>query len=67
MIRLDPLGLDLLYLQAKRYKPDHRVDVATVREFSGSLDAKKFSRGVLMTTFTKGAEPTCAQRPSRSP
>ncbi len=58
VIRLDPLGLDLLYLQAKCYKPDHRVDVATVREFSGSLDAKKFSRGVLMTTsrFTKGAE-----------
>jgi restriction system protein len=29
-----------------------------VRDFSGSLDAKTFSRGVLMTTsrFTKGAE-----------
>ena len=58
VIRLDPLGLDLLYLQAKCYKPDHRVDVAAVRDFSGSLDAKTFSRGVLMTTscFTKGAE-----------
>ena len=33
-------------------------NVATVRDFSGSLDAKTFSRGVLMTTsrFTKGAE-----------
>ena len=58
VIRLDPLGLDLLYLQAKCYKPDHRVDVAAVRDFSGSLDAKTFSRGVLITTsrFTKGAE-----------
>ena len=58
VIRLDPLGLDLLYLQAKCYRPDHLVDVAAVRDFSGSLDAKKFSRGVLMTTsrFTRGAE-----------
>jgi restriction system protein len=44
--------------QAKCYKPDHLVDVAMVRDFSGSLDDKKMSRGVLMTTsrFTKAAE-----------
>ena len=58
VIRLDPLGLDLLWLQAKCYRPDHLVDVAAVRDFSGSLDTKMFSRGVLMTTsrFTRGAE-----------
>jgi hypothetical protein len=36
VIRLDPLGLDLLYLQAKRYEPDHLVDVATVRDVSAA-------------------------------
>jgi len=57
VIKLDPLGLDLLHLQAKCYAPDHLVDVAAVRDFSGSLDDKKASRGVLTTTsrFTKGA------------
>jgi hypothetical protein len=57
VIRLDPLGLDLLYLQAKCYKPDHLVDVATVRDFSGSLDAKKMSRGVPRRTNVGWIEP----------
>jgi restriction system protein len=58
VIALDPLGLDLLYAQAKCYRPDHAIDVRLVRDFSGSLDDKKSARGVLMTTsrFTKGAE-----------
>ncbi len=57
VIELDPLGLDLLYAQAKCYRPDHAIDVRLVREFSGSLDDKKSFRGVLMTTsyFTRGA------------
>ena len=56
-IRLDPLGLDLLYLQAKCRQPDAAIDVGAVRDFSGSLDDKKTSRGVFVTTarFTKGA------------
>ena len=58
VIALDPLGLDLLYAQAKCYRPDHAIDVRLVRDFSGSLDDKKSARGVLMTTsrFTAGAE-----------
>ena len=42
VIRLDPLGLDLLYLQAKRYKPDHRVDVATVRDSPAASTPRNF-------------------------
>jgi restriction system protein len=58
VIALDPLGVDLLYAQAKCHSRDHAVDVGLVREFSGSLDDKKSFRGVLMTTsyFTKGAQ-----------
>ena len=57
VIALDPLGLDLLYAQAKCYRPDNAIDVGLVRDFSGSLDDKKSARGVLMTTsyFTRGA------------
>ena len=58
VIKLDPLGLDLLYIQAKCHAPHRPVDVGEVRDFSGSLDDKKYSRGVMMTTarFTKGAQ-----------
>jgi restriction system protein len=58
VIELDPLGLDLLYAQAKCYRRDNPIDVGMVRDFSGSLDDKKTSRGVLMTTsrFTRAAQ-----------
>jgi restriction system protein len=58
VIELDPLGLDLLYAQAKCYRRDNAIDVGMVRDFSGSLDDKKSSRGVLMTTsrFTRAAQ-----------
>src|SRR5262245_26315240 len=58
VIKLDPLGLDLLYIQAECHAPHRPVDVGEVRDFSGSLDDKKYSRGVMMTTarFTKGAQ-----------
>jgi len=57
VIRLDPLGLDRVYLQAKCYRPDAAIDAGMVRDFSGSLDARKTSRGVFITTsrFTKAA------------
>ena len=58
VIRLDPLGLDRLYVQAKCYRPDCLVDAPVVRDFAGSLEGKKTARGVLLTTsgFTRGAE-----------
>jgi restriction system protein len=57
VILLDPLGLDRLYVQAKCYAPDRAVDIASVRDFAGSLDDKKTARGVLITTsrFSRAA------------
>ena len=68
VIALDPLGLDLLYAQAKCYRPDNAIDVGLVRDFSGSLDDKKSARGVLMTPRASPGEPrsTCAASASRS-
>jgi restriction system protein len=57
VIDQDPLGLDRVYLQAKRYKQDTPVSEPEVRAFSGSLGAAKASKGVFVTTsyFTKPA------------
>ncbi len=53
----DPLGLDRVYVQAKRYKLDAPVSEPEVRAFSGSLGAAKATKGVFVTTshFTRPA------------
>jgi len=57
VIDQDPLGLDRVYLQAKRYKSDATVSEPKIRAFSGSLGAAKANKGVFVTTsyFTKPA------------
>lgn len=57
VIDQDPLGLDRVYLQAKRYKPETLVSEPEIRAFSGSLGAAKASKGVFVTTssFTRPA------------
>jgi restriction system protein len=50
VIELDELGLDVVYLQAKRLKPGTVVPVADVRDFAGSLDAHHASKGIVLTT-----------------
>ena len=56
VIDQDALGLDRVYVQAKRYA-DKPITPADVRNFFGSLDAMKASKGVFLTTstFTKDA------------
>ncbi len=46
----DPLGLDALYIQAKRWKAEHVVGIGDVQHFVGSLVGKKASKGVFITT-----------------
>jgi restriction system protein len=46
----DRLGLDAVYVQAKRWKADHTVGSADVQGFIGSLVGKKASKGVFITT-----------------
>lgn len=56
----DALGLDRVYVQAKRYKLDNSVGPAAIREFSGSLELHKASKGIFVTTssFTSSAKDT---------
>ena len=40
VINEDALGLDIVYLQAKRYAPGNGIGVDKVREFAGTLDER---------------------------
>jgi len=57
IISQDPLGLDRIYLQAKRYAVDRPIDRPKIHEFAGALLGKQGDRGVFITTssFTRGA------------
>jgi restriction system protein len=50
VIREDRLGLDLIYVQAKRYAADNPVGPDKIREFSGALDFTGARKGVFITT-----------------
>ena len=55
VIKEDRLGLDVVYIQAKRW--DGPVGRPAVQMFAGSLDGQKATKGVLITTssFTSDA------------
>jgi restriction system protein len=55
VIAQDELGLDVIYLQAKRLKPGSTVAVSAVRDFVGSLEAKHATKGIFVTTGTFSA------------
>jgi restriction system protein len=63
----DVLGLDVIYIQAKRYRPCTAVPVSAVREFAGSLDGRKARKGVFVTTatFPKSAATFVSAVPSK--
>lgn len=56
----DPLGLDQVYIQAKRYGAGNTVGPGEIRDFFGSLDRHKASKGLFVTTstFTASAKET---------
>ena len=55
IIKEDRLGLDFIYLQAKRWQGV--VGSGAIRDFVGALDAKKANKGIFITTsfFSKDA------------
>ena len=57
VIALDELGLDAIYLQAKRLKPGCSVSAPQVRDFIGGLETRHANKGVFVTTgeFTAAA------------
>jgi len=57
VIYQDALGLDAVYIQAKRYKEGSGISVESLRAFVGSLDEHNAAKGVFVTTshFTNEA------------
>ena len=57
IIKEDRLGLDIVYVQAKRWRPDRVVSRPELQKFAGALQGQRARKGVFITTsvFTKGA------------
>jgi restriction system protein len=53
-INQDPLGLDQIMVQAKRYAPDRQIDRKTIQAFIGSLAGQGVTKGVFITTSSFG-------------
>ncbi|HUE00297.1 MAG TPA: restriction endonuclease [Bryobacteraceae bacterium] len=62
-IKQDKLGLDFLYVQAKRWKDV--VGSPEIMKFSGSLTKKHANRGVFTSVFTKDALEYVEEMPQR--
>ncbi len=60
VIDQDPLGLDRIYVQAKCYAATNTVGSGAIRDFFGSLDRFKATKGLFVTTslFTSSAKET---------
>ena len=57
IVNEDPLGLDVVYVQAKRYASDNTVGRERIQQFAGALVGQGATKGVFVTTssFTRGA------------
>ncbi len=58
IINEDKLGLDVIYIQAKRWALDKTIGRPEIQKFAGALQGKRAKKGVFITTasFTKEAE-----------
>jgi len=67
VIDQDPLGLDRVYIQAKRYAADNLVGPHAIRDFFGSLAGFRATKGLFVTTsgFTASARQTAEGLPQK--
>jgi len=66
-IKEDTLGLDTVYVQAKKWAPDRTVGDREIRDFIGALQLQRARKGVFFTTsdFTKSARDSATRSESR--
>jgi len=50
VIDQDPLGVDQIYVQAKRNAEDNTIGAGAIRDFFGALNLKKAHKGIFVTT-----------------
>ena len=62
VIDQDRLGVDQVYIQAKRYAEGNPVGAGAIRDFFGALNMKRATKGIFFTTsgFSKSARETAA-------
>lgn len=56
IIKEDKLGLDRIYIQAKRYSTANTIGKPQIQQFVGALDEQKASKGVFITTSSYSSE-----------
>ena len=54
VIDQDPLGVDQIYVQAKRYAEGNNIGPGAIRDFFGALSLKKAQKGIFVTTSSFG-------------
>ena len=66
IISQDKLGIENLYIQAKKWKSDDKVGRPELQKFVGSLTSKKANKGIFITTskFTEDAKKYIESLPS---
>ena len=67
VVNEDALGLDVVYIQAKRYAADNTIGRERIQQFAGALVGQGASKGVFVTTssFSKGAVEYAIKVPQR--
>tara|TARA_R110002110_G_scaffold71027_10_gene190056 strand:- start:119 stop:1027 length:909 start_codon:yes stop_codon:yes gene_type:complete len=67
VIDQDPLGVDQIYVQAKRYAESNGIGAGAIRDFFGALSLKKAQKGIFVTTssFSQSAVQTARDLGSR--
>lgn len=67
VIDQDPLGVDQIYVQAKRYAEGNNIGAGAIRDFYGALSVKKTQKGIFVTTsdFSPSAVQTTKDLGSR--
>jgi restriction system protein len=67
VIDQDPLGVDQIYMQAKKYADGNNIGAGAIRDFFGALSLKKAQKGIFVTTsnFSASAVQTAKDLGSR--
>lgn len=67
VIDQDPLGVDQIFVQAKRYAEGNNIGAGAIRDFYGALSLKKAHKGIFVTTsaFSQPATDTARGLGSR--
>lgn len=67
VIDQDPLGVDQIFIQAKRYAEKNNIGSGAIRDFFGALNIRRASKGIFFTTsaFTAEARKTAKDLGSR--